>query len=168
MSLLADLNARYTDTAFRLEVRQHYAGGEHGRRSIHDDPYLRRIAEHVQAGKRRDRVHVVAWPLSGYVRFELDAYRDNVTAGERVLIAPVTAETAELGPDFWLFDEDSDHPEGVIVHYDDEGAVREREHVIDPRRIAGLRAQAAAARANAVPLDQYLASLAGPGDRRAG
>jgi hypothetical protein len=167
MSLLADLNARYTDTAFRLEVRQHYAG-EHRQRSIHDDPYLRRVAEHTQAGKRRDRVHVVAWPLSGYVRFELDAYRDNVTAGERVLIAPLTAETVDLGPDFWLFDEDTDHPEGVVVHYDDEGTVREREHVTDPRRIAGLRAQAAAARANAVPLDQYLASLAGPGDRRAG
>lgn len=170
MSLLADLNARYTDTAFRLEVRQSYAGErEHGQRSIHTDPYLRRVAEHTLAGKRRDRVHVVALPLSEYMRYELDAYRENVTVGERVLIAPLSAATAGLGPEFWLFDEDTDHAEAVILHYDDDGAVAEREYVTDRGRIEALTSQARTARRHAVDLDQYLASLVDvSGERRAG
>lgn len=170
MSLLADLNTRYTDTAFRLEVRQSYAGErEHGQRTIHTDPYLRRVAEHTLAGKRRDRVHVVALPLSEYLRYELDAYRDNVTVGERVLIAPLSHDTADLGPDFWLFDEDTGWAEAVVLHYGDDGTVLEREHVTDRPGIEVLTTQACTARRHAVELDLYLASLTDrSGERRAG
>lgn len=167
MNVLADLNARYTDTAFRLEVRQQYAGGQHEPRTILTDPYLRRVAEHTLAGKRRDRVHVVALPLSDYMRYELGAYRENVTVGERVLIARLTVDTARLGPDVWLFDEDTDHPEAMLMHYDDAGSIREREHVTDRCRLDGLISEAKLARSLAVDLDRFVASL-DVGEQRAG
>ena len=56
-------------------------------RSPRTNPFLRRIAESTADGKRWSRVHVVDLPLSEYVRFELETYRESARAGEHIGIA---------------------------------------------------------------------------------
>ena len=86
-----------TDEAFRLETRQRY--------NIDEAPLIRAfqegkpqpdnelVARHnasvntlCAAGKRDYRVHVIELPLTPYLRYKLDAYRDNVEAGEEIFI----------------------------------------------------------------------------------
>lgn len=178
-SPLPALNERYTHTCFRLETLQDYAGvsaeeqarvaswlrGQRHFGSLTDaDGYLRRVAAHTLAGKRRSRVHVVTFPLTDYVRYELDAYRANVAVGEQVGIVDAGDLDRELGPDFWLFDADSTHAEAVIMHYDPATAeVREFEHLTraeHPQRIAELEHQAALAQRSARSLEAFMSELA--------
>ena len=69
------------------------------------------------------RVHVVAEPLSDYMRFELSwSYDENVRAGEAIYIIPVKEDEwpAELvHHDYWLFDS----CRLVVMRYDDEGVL---------------------------------------------
>lgn len=176
---LPALNERYMHTCFRLETLQDYAGvsaeeqarvaswlrGQRHFGSLTDtDGYLRRVAAHTLAGKRRSRVHVVTFPLTDYVRYELDAYRANVAVGEQIGIVDADDLDRELGPDFWLFDADSTHAEAVIMHYDPATAeIREFEHLTraaHPQRIAELERQAAFAQRSARSLEAFMSELA--------
>lgn len=177
-SPLPALNRRYSRTCFRLETLQDYAGvsgderdrvsawlrGQRHFRSLHDeDGYLRRAAQHAIEGKRRSRVHVVSFPLSDYVRYELDAYRENVAVGEVVGIADERDIPDPLGPDFWLFDGGTPKAEAVIMHYDPASAqLLEFEHLTvasAPARLADLQRQAEIATQAAQPLDQFVSIL---------
>lgn len=177
-SPLPAINQRYTHTCFRLETLQDYAGvsseerqrvaawlrGQRHFGSLHDeDGYLRRVAAHTLAGKRRSRVHVVSFPLSDYVRYELDAYRENIAVGEAVSIADAR-HVGQIGPDFWLFDGGTDHAEAVIMHYDVETAeLLEFEHItVDEahEQVTELERRAELATALARPLDEFVSQLA--------
>jgi hypothetical protein len=86
---------KITNEAFHLETRQRY-------KVPYEVPLIRAFAEgrpqpenefvtcHIAsvnslraAGKRDYRVHVLELPLTPYLRYELDAYRDNVETGRR-------------------------------------------------------------------------------------
>lgn len=176
-SPLAALNATYTRTCFRLETLQDYAGvsreerervagwlqGRREFRSVTEDSYLRRAATHALEGKQRSRVHVVTFPLSDYVRYELDAYRENIAVGEQVEITDARDIAFPVGPDFWLFDAGTPSAEAVVMHYDpDTAEVLEFEHLTRddaPNRLAELERQAAAAKRAARPLDRFVSEL---------
>src|SRR4051794_39747787 len=70
-------------------------------------PWQVTLRDHVAAGRRLARVHVLEEPLSDYVRYELQAYVPNVDAGEDVRVLAVRrGEWPDGVPrhDFWLFD----------------------------------------------------------------
>lgn len=168
MSLLADLNARYTTSAFRFEVLRLSPGYDQPvLRSIHNDPYLLRVAQHVLDGKQRDRALVVDLPLSAAMARQLDLYRANVAVGERTYVVVAGGLGDSPGGDFWLFDEGLDSAEAVLMHYDDEGRVTDREHVADPMALRALRTRAIAGRAG-TELGEFLAAQNVHGDRCAG
>ncbi|GLF98915.1 DUF6879 family protein [Streptomyces yaizuensis] len=66
------------------------------------------VGNATRSGKRMYRVHVLARPLTPYLRFELSwGYRRNMTAGEEFFILDTTHQENPIpdAPDFWLFDE---------------------------------------------------------------
>ena len=140
-------------SAFRLEVRQQYAIGDeaealaaflaHGRRvprTVRDDEYVRLVAGHVLGGRERARVHVVARPLTGYLRYEMAEYADLAVAGEQIFIADrgASPELAPLRDDFWLIDEGHDTECAILLNYSQDGAF-EGCSLAPTARIAELR-----------------------------
>jgi len=155
-------------SVFRLETLSSYtAPGEadmlrafnEGRplppRGPDTDPWLRMVADSVQAGRRWSRVHVLDRPLSDYLRFELLGYQGNVAAGEDVRIAdratiPDTLKV--LTRDFWLLDDKL----AVIIEYDGDG----RRLAMEPtREVDGFVDQRDLAMKHSVPLLDYLPSV---------
>ncbi len=158
----------FRSSAFRLEALQHYATAyderfqafQAGRPLPPPSPAkqasMRLVAEATAAGKRFYRLHVVELPLTPYLRYELAAYSENLTAGEEIYIAERAANPglANLSQDFYLFDDQ------VVVwfRYDTEGHLLGRERSSDPADLERCRRQRDLALAHAVPLDQFLAS----------
>lgn len=85
------------------------------------------------AGMIMQRVHVVTWPLSDYLRYEIGwSYGLNVDAGEDVRILLLDPpSTIDMPGDYWLFDSHI----LAQMHYDNEGRMTEIELVTDPARI---------------------------------
>lgn len=117
----AQFHRLFRQSVFRLETLQVYRGsGEDaaiaafyaGHPAPPHDPtqteWESLIRGHRRAGRLLQRVHVVAEPVSDYMRFELTwAYAPSVRAGEDIRIIPVTADSwpDDLPRhDFWLFD----------------------------------------------------------------
>jgi hypothetical protein len=159
----------FTHRVFRLEALQSYAvsaedarlrafrdGTPRPERSVRTDPWLRRIAVSTAAGKSWSRVHLVRHPLSEYLRYELVSYVESQAAGEEIGLVAVETYPQLAGPDFWLFDWDTDHPQAVVMHYTPDGRVQEREHVTDPGRVEQMNQTRAAAQDAAVALNSYL------------
>jgi len=134
----------FTHSVFRLETLQHYAvsaedalmrsfrdGTPRPERSVRTDPWLRRIAVSTAEGKSWSRVHLIREPLSEYVRYELLAYIESQAVGEQISLVDLGAypQYEHVGPDYWLFDAETDHAQAVLMHYDDDGRITEREHV---------------------------------------
>src|SRR4051812_1234147 len=155
-------------SVFRLETLNSYtAPGEadmlrtfsEGRpmppRGPDTDPWLRMVADSVQAGRSWSRVHVLDRPLSDYLRFELLGYRGNVAAGEDVRIADradVPESLSTLTSDFWLLDDAI----AVIVEYDEDG----RRLSMEPTRdVGGFIHQRDLAVEHSIPLLDYLPSV---------
>lgn len=121
----ADLLTGWERTLFRLETLQEYRvpqeEDELARWRVegdnadlpHPNEYHREVAGDAAAGRRRTRVHVVARPLSDYLRWELLAYENNLSAGEDVRIFETANPDAWPG-DFYLLDDRIT----VLVHYD--------------------------------------------------
>lgn len=151
--------------AFRLEQLDRYTVDEEDElyaawrsgRSIRRTPdtseWLQLIAEHTAAGRRVRSVRVVDWPLSDYVRFELDSYPDNVAAGQEVYVVDRQAhpDLAALAEDFWLFDDTT----AAAMRYDASGRPLDPQAVAD---VAVYRAHRDLALAHARPLDEWLAA----------
>ncbi|MFD8550549.1 DUF6879 family protein [Streptomyces fradiae] len=77
-------------------------------------------------GKRKGRVHIVARPLSEYLRFEFSRYyAPHVLAGEDIRILDVTERENPLPgvQDFWMFD----RSRVVLMHYEEDGTQIGRE-----------------------------------------
>ncbi|MDW4911040.1 hypothetical protein RB628_38445 [Streptomyces sp. ADMS] len=83
-------------------------------------------------GKHKGRVHVLAQPLSEYLRFEFSRYyAPHALAGEEIRILDVTDRENPLSEvrDFWLFDRST----VVLMNYEEDGTQVNRElHDGDP------------------------------------
>jgi hypothetical protein len=171
----------FTTSAWRLEALQQYTVDEEQERirawreglprperSVRTSPWLRRVAVSTAAGMRWGRVHVVARPLSEYVRYEMGGYIESAAAGEEIRIADQAAHPglADMGPDFWLFDEGRPGEFAILMSYDDQGHWLGAEHTSDPARLEKCRQAKALALDYSVPLNAYLASIGADGLRR--
>lgn len=117
---LGDWLEDFEREAFRLETLDDYSksggvdayqaflAGEPQPESYRTAGWLTTVGNAVRAGKRIYRVHVLARPLTEYLRFELSwGYRRNMTAGEEFYILDTTGRDNPItdAPDFWMFDE---------------------------------------------------------------
>lgn len=118
------------------------------------EPWLQRLRESIAAGKRWQRVHVVTYPLSDYLRFELTGYQEGVAAGEDIRIADRDAhrDLDQLTQDFWLFDDQI----AVMMRYDADGRFLGYERADTPGDLTRCRQQRDLALAHATPLREYL------------
>lgn len=173
---------RFALTAWRLEALQRYAVDEEEERirawreglprperSVRTSPWLRRIAVTTAAGKQWGRLHVVDQPLSEYVRYELGGYIESAAAGEEIRIADRAADPglAAIGPDFWLFDEDTPGAYAIVMSYDGDGHWLGAEYTTDPAALGRCRQVKALAVAASVPLNVYLARIGADALRKA-
>lgn len=120
-------------------------------------PWQAMIGEHVAAGRRLERVHVIEEPLSDYIRYELAAYPTNIEAGEDVRVIPARAGAwpADVPRhDYWLFD-DADL---WLMDYDEAGALRAVELVDDPAVLDEHRRWRDAALAQSIAVADYAAA----------
>jgi hypothetical protein len=122
----------FRQEAFRLETLDDYSksggvdayqaflAGEPQPEDYRTAGWMTTVGDAVRSGRRIYRVHILARPLTDYLRFELSwGYRRNMTAGEEFFILDTTTQENPIpdAPDFWLFDEQ------VIgaMNYDEEG-----------------------------------------------
>lgn len=169
----------FTHSAYRLETLPAYAipaedpsylAFQHGlprpERSVRTSPWMRRIAVTTAAGKKWSRTRVVDTPLTDYQRFQLPAYLESQTVGERIDVVPRDV-VGDLGPDFWLFDAFTDHAHAALMHYTDTGEFEGFTLVTDPDEIAELEHRRDLATLHdidgvgAVSLAEFMATLGG-------
>ena len=128
MSDLARLLGSFRSSAFRLETLQAYnvpqevemiAAFRRGEtvKLPDDHPWLRRVRESTITGRQMQRVRIVNYPLSEYVRFEMSLYPYSVASGEDIRIAEACPELAMCNRDFWVFDDSI----AVVLQYDNDG-----------------------------------------------
>ncbi|MFJ9646571.1 DUF6879 family protein [Streptomyces sp. NPDC101206] len=94
--------------------------------AIVSNEYTDRLARQVTEGRSQGRVHIVARPLSDYLRFEFSQYyAPHSLAGEQIRILDVTDRENPLRgiQDFWLFD----RAEVVLMNYHPDGRQISRE-----------------------------------------
>ena len=164
----------FTTSVWRLEALQRYTveeeqerirawreGLPRPERSVRTSSWLRRIAVSTVAGKRWGRVHVVTHPLSEYVRYELGGYVESAATGEEIRIADQDAHPrfANVGPDFWLFDDETPSEFAIMMSYDEDGHWLGAERTSDPDTLMQCKQIKALALDHAVPLNAYLASI---------
>lgn len=139
---------RFEDTAWKLEVRNHYNVAaerqefeywlrtgdlsleeEHARTS----PWHRNVRERTAQGKCWKRVRVVSEPLSDYIRWEHAATRFNQEAGEDIRWLPRQHPSAEGLPerDFWLFDD----AWVCVLHFDEDDKPHRYEVIVSPEEV---------------------------------
>lgn len=167
-----DLFNSFTATAFRLETLPAYdVGGAEAERlaawrageprpvqSVATSPWLARIASTTLRGKSWVRVRVIDDPLTDYQRFQLaHAYPEAQTCGDNIRI--LRRPTADMGPDFWMFDAPTEHGSAVVMNYDDEGHWLGAERVDEGPNLNKLRAVAFGADKNSRPLNEFLAEM---------
>jgi hypothetical protein len=127
---LGDLFDTFQREAFRLETLDDYSRSGstdayqafldgQGKPADYNADWLGEIRSYVGSGRRLYRVHVVARPLTPYLRFELGwGYVTNATAGEEFFILDATDRPSPLPSDlgdWWLFDSTTAAP----MHYED-------------------------------------------------
>ncbi|MCJ1678591.1 hypothetical protein MTF65_14775 [Streptomyces sp. APSN-46.1] len=129
---IGDLFDTFERDAFRLETLDDYSrsGNVDAYRAFQagqpqpDDynaDWVAELRSRTGQGKRVYRVHVLARPLTDYLRFELGwGYRKNMTGGEEFFILDITNAPNPLDgvPDFWLFDS----TDTAVMSYDEHGA----------------------------------------------
>jgi hypothetical protein len=111
----------------------------------------------VARGVKLQRLHVVDFPLTPYLRFELAAYDMNVKSGEEILVADRAwhPDLADLTQDFALFDAETSHPCAVWMHYDVAGKPGEYDYTEDPADVARCIRLRDVALAHAVSLEEF-------------
>ncbi|MGH3903930.1 MAG: DUF6879 family protein [Pseudonocardiaceae bacterium] len=162
-----------TEEAFRLETRQRYnvpyeadliRAYEEGQPQPENESMTRHVASVNSlraAGKRDYRVHVLELPLTPYLRYELDGYRECVETGEEVFIADRAwhPDLAELREDFMLLDGDAKHASVVWYRYGDDDELLAREHSHDPADIEVCWRHRDVAMRHAVPYVSFMQGI---------
>jgi hypothetical protein len=117
--------------AFRLEILDVYSVVQEARdfeRFLCGKPlpesknelWCERVAQLVRSHRIIKRVHALTYPLSSYVKFEIEwRYVYNAAAGEEIYLVDreVVADHISGTSDFWLFDDDL----LVVMEYDKMG-----------------------------------------------
>jgi hypothetical protein len=99
------------------------------------------------------RCHIYDLPLSEYLRFELEAYKVQARAGERIWMMPRSAlADADTSADVMLFD----RQRALIADYSPTGILLGATATDDPDDIARLDALRETCLAAGVPLDVFL------------
>lgn len=169
MTSLEECFDSFIATAFRLEAKPSYVvAGETERmeafqrgeprpeRSVRTSPWLARIAvTTVSAGKRWQRVTVLAVPLTGYQRYRITGLIESQAAGEEILIAP--ARLFANVHDFWLFDAGMASARLAVLRYDDQGRYLGVDITANDKAIAEHTAARDLAVAHSLPLNRWLA-----------
>jgi len=121
--------------------------------------WLSMLAAARAAGKTMARVHVIAEPLSDYLKYELACYESSAEAGEDIRILPAELAAGLDLPDFdyWLFDD----LRAAVQYYGERGAWLRAEVVTEPSFVADCRRWRDEALSRAMPYGDYMA------DRRA-
>jgi hypothetical protein len=114
----------------------------------------------VRDGQAMSRVHVVAEPLSDYLKYELACYETSADAGEDIRILPAELAAGLDLPDFdyWLFDD----ARVAVMRYGERGAWQGADIVTDPQFTAQCRRWRDTAMSHAIPLHTYLAGRRHP------
>lgn len=168
--LAAYLTERHHRDLFRLETLPHYdaaSDDEDYHRYLRGEPapaaagkeaWLQRLRTDTTAGRMWRRVHVLAPPLTDYLRYECEwGYTYNVAAGEDVRIldvstGPAGAEVLGLIGDFFLVDGE----QAVRMDYDQAGRFHGAVPV-DPAMLATFQAMVVAAWTLAEPFTDWWA-----------
>lgn len=155
---------RSTRSAFRLETLAQYLvpqeaeefdawrlGQPMALQTPETSPWLEKIRTATASGYRWHRVHIIDFPLSDYVRYELWGYQANAAAGEEICIAERNAhpDLELLREDFWLIDDAA----AVRMVYDRDGRFIRPELVDD---ITPYRKARDTALRNSEPLSDFL------------
>jgi hypothetical protein len=108
-----------------------------------------------ETGRTMARVHVIADPLTDYLRYELACYESSVAAGEDIRILPADIAAGLDLPDFdyWLFDDER----AAVQKYGDRGTWLGAELVTEPGFVAACRRWQDTAMSNAILLSAYTA-----------
>lgn len=164
-----DFEALFTafrHTAFRLEVRESYAGMPYEVEPLRqflagEDPvdltwtvgYRALVSEHAAAGRRMTRVRVVSEPWSDYTRFGVWLAAGTNEAGEDIRYLPRQHPVTPRLPgfDYWLFDSSQLY----VLHFTDDDNLIGAEHMTDPARIVAANAARDAAWHHAEQRDEY-------------
>jgi len=130
--VLDDYLARFRTSAFRLETRDRYTVDDEADLfasflrgeplpdwTPDNSPWHRLVSDHAASGRTMQRVHLIAPPLSDYLRFEFAAQLGCVKAGEDCRVVDLTQHPhlQQLDQDFWIFDDVT----VLLMDYDDEG-----------------------------------------------
>jgi hypothetical protein len=166
---------RFTTSAFRLECLPQYRapsetasleaflrGDPRPERSVRTQPWLARIARTTVVDRKSwSRVHIVDFPLSDYVRYELVGYVESQAVGEeiRILNRADHPRFADLHEDFWLFDETTDQPFAHTQLYGADGEYVGARPVSDPETLSRYATVKEQVLALAHPLNVFLAGL---------
>ncbi|MGW4891259.1 DUF6879 family protein [Kitasatospora sp. NPDC004240] len=164
---LGDWFSEFNREAFRLETLDDYSqsggvsayhaflSGEEQPEDFKAADWVTTVADATRAGRRMYRVHVLARPLTEYLRFELGwGYHRNMEAGEEFFILDVTdRENPVAGaPDFWLFDDET----GAEMNYDGHGKYLGADFTTGDR-VALFKKYRDIALANSVPFTDWWA-----------
>lgn len=161
----------FDHTAYRLELLDWYTSPKTEQRlarflegekvtAEERTVWLSMLRRDRNAGKTFARVHVIAEPLSDYLKYELACYETSVEAGEDIRILDVDAVAGlELpGFDYWLFDEAFPGKSWVAIQrYGERGAWLGADISTDPNFVADCHRWREAAMSKAVPLSEYMA-----------
>lgn len=163
----------WNETSFRLEALDQYTvEGEEATLGAflrgepvrpHDQSlqgWLERLRGEQESGRRRERVHAIAGPLTPYLRCEIEwGYTINALAGEEIhILHRETWEDTPFGsrpPDFYLLDDRT----VVVMAYDEVGHWLGGEVISRPDQVAKYLELRDKALAASVPLRDYLAAL---------
>ena len=86
----------------------------------------------------------------------MESYKESQAVGEQIRITGRSDRVAST-PDFWLFDADTDHGHAVLMHYNNDGSLSEREPTDDPEQVQALNQLARLLTAESVALNEFLA-----------
>jgi hypothetical protein len=165
---------RFTTSVIRIETLQRYAVAEESERisaflrgeprperSVRTSPWLARIATTTVAGKSWRRVHVVQFPLSDYLRYQLAGYVESQACGEQIRLATSASDLVDVLAvgDFWLFDAGTDNPYALDMRYDIEGRWLGADFITDGDRLRARCGAADVIWSAGSPLNHFLAVL---------
>lgn len=160
------LFSQFAHTAFRLEVRESYAGMPYEveplRQFLAGEPsvdldwttgYRNLVSEHATAGRRITRVRIVSEPWSDYTRFGVWLAAGTIAAGEDIRYLPRSHHAITELPDYdyWLFDSSRLY----VLHFTPEDNLIGAEPVTDATQIVTANAARDAAWHFAETRDKY-------------
>ena len=85
----------------------------------------------IQQAKMRwaimQRVHIIQFPISPYISFEIEVYKKSIMAWEEIFYVPSEKCPIKVESDFWMFDDAT----VLKMHYDKDGSFLNFEEIKD-------------------------------------